>query len=145
MVRHELRAVSSPIVRKNKADLIQKAYKRVHRARALGFNIEAVAILESLITDRLESMIAKSRDSQIQIGNLGPAVNESLKLGHISEDLAIGIKAWSSKRAKVVHEMVKISVVVDATWLERMKFAREVAAEGEAIFAEVSKLAKKIK
>jgi hypothetical protein len=143
MPRHELRAISSAAVRKNKAELIRNACNRVKRSRSLGFNVEAVAILESLITDRLESIIARNNPEQIEIGNLGPAVDKCLKMGSIDEDLALQIKAWSKKRAKVIHEMVKVSIVTDSSWSERLKYAREVAIEGDEIFSTISRIAKR--
>ncbi len=139
------RAISSDEVRKIKGELIRSAHIRLKRATKLGFHIEAVAILESLITDRLESLIAISEKNQIDIGNLGPANKINYEAGRISEELHLDLKKWAKDRAKVIHEMVKVSNVIDSDWRERMKFARSTSSEGLRLLKKLDLIVKQYK
>ena len=145
MARNEDRAPSTPELNKLKARLIGHAYKRVKRARSSGFHIEAIAILESLMTDRLESLIVRATNEQIKTGNLVPALKKVSELDLISEDFEIEIRLWSRQRAKIVHEMVKVTVVTDSEWSERMKFAKMTSAEGFRLLTVIDSIVKKYK
>ena len=145
MSRHEFRASASKEVNALKSELISNAYKRIERAQALGFHIEAVAIIESLISDRLESAIANRESMPIKVSNLGPALNQLLQSGFLTHDLAEEISSWGRNRAKVVHEMVKVTVVQDSNWKERMRFAKYVSIEGFRLLLVLDSLVKEHK
>jgi hypothetical protein len=118
---------------KFKYELIKNARKRVDRAIKSGFYIEATALLESLIADRLESSIENKTGEIQRVQNLGPLIKIAISQVIISEDFAADIRSWSNNRAKVVHEMVKVSNKNSGNWRERIAFARELAMQGKEI------------
>ncbi len=125
-----------------KYELIKSARIRVDRAIKSGFHIEATALLESLIADRIESSI-ENKTGQIQkVQNLGPLVKNAVSHAIISEDLAVEIRKWSNDRAKVVHEMVKVSSKNSGSLKERMMFARELALEGKEILKKLERISR---
>ncbi len=127
---------------KFKYELIRSARKRVDRAIQSGFHIEATALLESLIADRIESVIENKTGEVQKVQNLRTLVKNAISLGIISEDLAADIRSWSDNRAKVVHEMVKVSSENSGSWRERMTFARQLAVEGKEILKKLGKISR---
>jgi len=118
---------------KFKYELIKNARKRVERAIKSGFHIEATALLESLIADRLESSIENKTGKIQKVQNLGPLIKSAISHSIISEDFAADIRSWSNNRAKVIHEMVKVSNENSGNWRERIAFARDLAIQGKEI------------
>ena len=125
---------------KFKYELIRSARKRVDRAIQSGFHIEAIALLESLIADRIESAIENKTEKVQKVQNLGPLIKTAILHGIISEDLAVEIRNWSNNRAKVVHEMVKVSSENSGSMRERLTFARQLAVEGKEILKKLEKI-----
>ena len=128
---------------KFKYELIRNARKRVDRAIQYGFHIEATALLESLIADRIESAIEnKTREVQ-RVQNLGLLIKKSIEQGIISQELGVELRSWSNNRAKVVHEMVKVSNDNSGNFRERMAFARLLALDGQAILNKIEIISKR--
>jgi hypothetical protein len=127
---------------KFKYELIRSARKRIDRAIKSGFHIEATALLESLIADRLESAIEYKTGEIKKVQNLGPLVKTAESHGIISEELAAEVRSWSNNRAKVVHEMVKVSSEYSGSFRERMTFARHLAVEGKEILNKLEKISR---
>lgn len=125
-----------------KGELIKNALNRVDRAIKSGFYIEAIALLESLIADRIESSIENKTGVNQKVQNLGSLIKNAVSHSVISEDFAIEIRAWSNNRAKVVHEMVKVSSEKPGSWRERISFARDLALEGKVILGKLMKISR---
>lgn len=128
-----------------KQELISSAYSRVTYAISKGFHIEAIAIIESLLADRLESAIHVS-NPEIRIkSTLGALIKRASDMKLISAEFAEEIRNWHDARSKVIHEMVKLSEEIESTWKERMSFARLTAAQGVKLAKTLDKTVKKIK
>ncbi len=127
---------------KFKSELIGNVRKRVDRAIKAGFHIEATALLESLISDRIESSIENKTGEIQKVQNLGPLVKNAISHAIISEDFAAEIRNWSNNRAKVVHEMAKVSSENSGSLRERMTFARQLAVEGKEILKRLEKISR---
>jgi hypothetical protein len=144
MVKPGLRPLSTIENKKLKYELLSNAHSRIPYAISRGFHIEAIAIIESVLADRLESAINAS-NPELRIKNtLGSVIRTSAELGVIKKDLADNLKIWHDARSKIIHEMVKLSEE-ESTWSERMKFARQIALEGVQLTKEVDKISKKLK
>ena len=128
---------------KFKFELIKNARKRVDRAIKSGFHIEATALLESLIADRLESSIENKTGEIQKVQNLGPLIKSAISHSIISEDFAEDIRCWSNNRAKVVHEMVKVSNENSGNWRDRIAFARDLAIQGKEILRKLELISRK--
>jgi hypothetical protein len=121
-----------------KSELIKAANKRVKSCIKTGHHLEAIALLESLIADRLEAGLSRKKVGKQPISTLGPLLNESLSSKLISTDFCAEIRNWSRERNKVLHEMVKVRDLNSGTWRERMKHARYLAIERLQIYKKLS-------
>lgn len=127
-----------------KSELIKTANKRVKSCIKSGHHVEAIALLESLIADRLEAGLSRKKGGNQPISTLGPLLKESLDSGLISDDFCLEIRNWSRERNKVLHEMVKVRDLKSGNWRDRMKHARNLAIEGRQIYEKLSNEIKKI-
>lgn len=76
MPNRPTRIENSDLARKAREDLYHRAYSRVNKAMARGFHIEAIAILESPMCDRLENLLQTIRpDSKVELSTLGKLFN----------------------------------------------------------------------
>jgi hypothetical protein len=134
------RIENSALTRKAREDLYHRAYSRVNKAIARGFHIEAIAILESLMCDRLENLLqALHPDSKVELGSLGKLYNSVNNEIEIPESLLTGLKQWNKARGQVIHQLVKISDVDAMNWLERMAFARKTSNDGKKLLDKLRK------
>jgi hypothetical protein len=139
-----IRAEWSPEIGKIKKELIRSAHKRVVRSIKGGHHLEAIAILESLMADRLEAGLSRLTSAEQPMLTLGPLIKEAMKAKVISQELAEEIKAWSKGRNKALHQMVKVPHVDVGDWKARMKYARILAIEGKELNARLAKEIRKI-
>ncbi len=104
-----------------------------------GFFLEAITLMESLISDRLESAL-------IYYGVCTPdevfkPLGENLKrldsLGIISDELYDEINHWKKSRNTALHEMAKISVGERPTFIARYENQKPIAEQGYAIFKKI--------
>jgi hypothetical protein len=127
----------SPEIGKARNTLFSEAFRRIDRAISAGFHLEAIALLESLICDRLEMAISIKLESSIRPGNLGPLLIQAKSLDIYSEELFEELHSWRRDRNQVLHQMVKITDSESSNWRERMKFARKTAIEGKEILNQI--------
>ena len=127
-----------------KSELIKAADNRVKSCIKTGHHIEAIALLESMIADRLEAGLSRKKNGKQVLSTLGPLLNESLASGLIGEDFCLEIRNWSKERNKILHEMVKVRGPETGNWRERMKHARKLAIEGLVIYKKLSNEIRKI-
>ena len=134
------RIENSALARKAREDLYHRAYSRVNKAIARGFHIEAIAILESLMCDRLENLLQSiNPESKVELGSLGKLYNSVNKEVEIPELLLADLKQWNKARSQVIHQLVKISDVDAVNWRDRMAFARKTSREGKLILNDLRK------
>ena len=127
-----------------KSELIKAANKRIKSCIKSGHHLEAIALLESLIADRLEAGLSRKKEGKQLMNTLGPLLNESLRSQLISDDFCEEIRNWSRERNKVLHEMVKVRELSSGNWRQRMKHARSLAIEGLKIYEKLAPEIKKI-
>ncbi len=139
-----IRAKWSPEIGKIKKELIRSAHKRVVRSIKSGHHLEAIAILESLMADRLEAGLSRLNRAEQPMLTLGPLLKDAINAKVISQELAEEIKVWSNGRNKTLHEMVKVPHVDVGDWKARMKHARILAIEGKELNARLTKEIRKI-
>ena len=132
-------------VGKAKQELFKEAFKRVDRAIKLGFHLEAITIIESIICDNFETIISIKKDQKIFPGTLGPLVKEIMALNVAPIDLLHDLDEWRRHRNQILHQIVKITNMESVNWKARYKFAREVAIDGRELIKRVQKLVQKVK
>lgn len=97
---------------------------------AAGYYIEAVAVLDSMISDRLEDLLGMHKD-QVAMNSLGQLAQLSRSMDPDTfSELAQRVLEWAERRNTVVHQMVKVGPTYTATWAERISQARTAAEAG---------------
>jgi hypothetical protein len=132
-------------LRKAKQELFRQAFKRVDYSISKGFHLEAIAIIESLICDRLETAVTVITGEQISPKNLGPLIRTLESLQEFPAELIVEINQWRRDRNLVMHQMVKITYHEVFDWKSRMRFARSTAQNGKMLVKRVNAATNKIK
>jgi hypothetical protein len=138
------RSKYTPEVGAAKQQLYREAHKRLSRAIKNGFHIEAIAITESIMSDRIESAISTITGLGVEIGTLGKLISAFHELHPIDEEFRIELREWNRARGQVIHQMVKLTNEHQATWRERMTFARHTAIQGEVLLKKLRKVTDKV-
>lgn len=112
-------------------------------AHQLGFFIESIAIVDALISDRLESICSYSGFLEVKRMPIG-AIRSRLEQQNVrlrDDALLRDLASWVPDRNLVIHGLVKPEFH-DArhTWEARVEFAADVSAVGlklmKRVFAE---------
>ena len=150
---------SSPVA-KARQELYRHCTVQVNNAIAKGFYLEAIALLESMITDRLESRISaihgqdetyrKFRTIGFLLHGRGNKHDHAKRIAGLlseelnePEDLVIKyqeVRQWSKDRNSCMHQMVKLGGKSFLAWNERVAHAKNTAEVGYKLFRELSKL-----
>lgn len=113
---------------------------RYKQALKEGFYLEAITLMESIITDRLESAL-------IYYGLLSPdkafktlercleKFNENQ--GLLSDELFDEIKVWKDGRNHALHEMAKIEEGENAVFQQRYDNQKIIAEKGYDLFSKL--------
>lgn len=126
----KLKSFYTPELGKSKQQLYKLAYKRVQSSIRRGAHIEAIALLESIMSDRIESAISSVTRKPVSASTLGSIFKTLDKLSPADDDLKALVWAWNESRGLVIHQMVKLTNDYNSTWAERVKFAKTTAQEG---------------
>jgi hypothetical protein len=119
-----------------------------------GFHIEAIALCESLLSDRLEARrawLARQLESKREFGTLGGLARELL--GQSSNEAGDPIEAnkliyedcvkWADDRNKAIHEMFKLAEGDESNWEVRYAALEAVADSGLKLTRKLSAAVKK--
>jgi hypothetical protein len=147
-----LRSTSTARVGSERFRLIRDAFLRCQDALRAGYYIEAISIVESIVADRLGSVLYGITRQRIEIehtiGNLLYNWNEASKKGtapdrarplpkDIASFLERDLKTWVKARNKAVHAMAKLERSGDATFHERYERLETVALDGVLILRQL--------
>lgn len=128
--------------------LYRMAYGRISEAMDAGFYLEAITLIESIATDRLESRLSFLTGTNRGFENLGPLITSMRK--H-EQDPALralvdkDLDAWREMRNASLHEMPKLAAGDSSTWEDRTLFLSIVAIEGLDILRQLSKQIRTLK
>jgi hypothetical protein len=126
----KIKSSYTPELGKSKQQLYEYAYKRVQSSTRKGSHIEAIALLESIMSDRIESAISSLTRKPVSASSLGSLFKLLDKLSPAEDDLKALVWDWNESRGLVIHQMVKLTNDYNSTWAERVKFAKITAQEG---------------
>ena len=151
MTKRETSAATNNNAGPRRMGLYQRCIAQFNEALGQEFFIEAVAIAESLIADRLESRLAHKHE-QIEekrrfstIGKLAAELNgkKADEPGEARE-LYSEIRIWASGRNKVIHEIVKLAENEAPDWDDRYAQARQTAEKGMELFRKLDKVVSRL-
>lgn len=112
--------------------LFRLAYRRAQRAIAAGFYLEAVALCESLILNRIEVILRHSAGVEYDKFSVGKALNnvESHKVPVFDKALLVETKIWVNGRNYLSHHIAQVDEEMVLTWRARLAMARQSATRG---------------
>lgn len=137
MSKSKIRATNLDIAGIDRYEIIKSAISRFNTAIEHSFFLEATALIESLICDRLESRIGELTDKSVEFGTLGDLLK---KLNTIESDVELKyimnniLYKWAGKRNVVVHQAAKIELGKKKDWNEYLRLAKLTAIEGRKAF-----------
>jgi hypothetical protein len=125
---------------KNRQELYRKASGRIKAATTAGFYLESIALIESMIADRIESLLEtynpNEEDRKTDFQALGPLLNELKKINPSADllDCINKIEAWKWQRNVALHEMVKIEKNNFISWDKKQSEAKDAVEKGLKLF-----------
>lgn len=107
-----------------------------------GFNLEAITLVESMVSDRLESRGSFLSRKDCGFKTLGEVLRllRAHERDHEFLDVYSRIDAWRTRRNKALHEMVKFEERERDSWEDRIDRLRPIAREGLAALRAFDKL-----
>lgn len=142
MSKPKIRATTLDISGTDRYSIIKSAMSRFNTAVEHSFYLEATALIESLICDRLESRIGELTLAPVKFGTLGDLLK---KLNSIENDEELKyimnhlLYQWAGKRNLVIHQAAKIELGKKKDWNDFLKIAEKTANEGKRIFSKYNK------
>lgn len=148
-----LRAGEEPGVGASRYRLIRSAAQRISDAIDAGYWLEAVTLVESILTERLEKRAqylhkhsgdaAPKKLVNVKDGfaNLGPLIS-ALKENEADQELREmldRVDDWREARNIAVHQMAKFGTGAQALWNDRLKTARQTAEDGVGVLLDYDK------
>ena len=131
------RAIAAPGlgVGMTRYQLYRSAWKRIDAASRDGYHLEAITLLESILTDRMESRASYLAGENVGLQNLGPLIQSLKKVETQPEFRAIleEIDAWRILRNEAVHEMVKFRPGESPTWQQKVGPLSRIVREGKRV------------
>lgn len=144
------RAVATPgsAAATQRYHLYSMAYSRISEAIDAGFYLEAITLIESIATDRLESRLTFLTKTNCGFQNLGPLIQQ-IRATETDANLRTIIDQdldfWRVMRNEAVHEMAKLEAGSTSTWEDRIQVLVIVATEGLSVLKNISKQMKSLK
>ena len=129
-------------------EIMKSAMSQYNTAIEHSFFLEATALIESLICDRLESRIGELTHKSVEFGTLGDLLT---KLNKIEADVELKtimnniLYQWAGKRNIVIHQAAKIELGKKKDWNDYLRLAESTAKEGRKAFDSYNKQLKKLR
>ena len=148
MSNTKIRATILDIPGIDKYEIIKSAISRFNTAIEHSFFLEATALIESLICDRLESRIGELTKDSVEFGTLGALCK---KLNMIETDIILkdimnnNLNQWAGKRNIVIHQAAKIELGKKKDWNEFLRLAESTAKDGRIAFDNYNKQLQKLR
>ncbi len=140
-------------VAENRYEIYKKAIEKYNLAFEKGFYFEAIAIVESLIADRMESRLGELSKEEVEFNTLSnlkdrlngktnkyPRLEDNIELINTYNKI---VSDWAGKRNKALHQIAKISMAESKDWDEFNLEAKSTAEEGKKWFYLLNKLIQK--
>ena len=120
--------------------LYSNAFVHISRSIQKGYFLEAIALEESFISDRLVSYCSYKKYMRKWYVTLGEITKKYLnKDADFSKSILTEVDDWRVERNTCLHSMVKFAEGEDADWDEKIAFAKVIAKKGEKLCRKVDK------
>jgi hypothetical protein len=148
MSRKKIRASILEVSGQDRYEIIKTVMNRFNTAIEHAFFLEATALIESLICDRLESRLSELTEEDVEFGTLGELLK---RLNEIETDQPLkvimnkNIYQWTGKRNVVIHQAAKIQLGKKKDWIDFLRKAESTAKEGRSAFDNYNKQLTKLR
>ena len=121
-------------------ELYADVLARINQSYENDYYIEAITLLESIISDRLESIcneVNQNNDDAFSV--LGTLINHAKRID-VSEDwrdILNKLDQWRKKRNSAIHEMAKIEEGTHTPFNEKYANCKDIVEEGKALSREI--------
>jgi len=142
------RATILDIPGQEKYEIIKAAISRYNTAIEHSFFLEATALTESLISDRLESRLGELIKGPVSFDTIGNLLNSLRKIETdfvLKEIMNRQINNWCGDRNTVIHQAAKIELGKKKEWQDFIKQAEKTAKDGRKIFDAYNKQLNKLR
>ena len=137
--------IDNPDVREMRYAMYKQAWDRYNEAYNAKYFIECIAIVESLIADRMESLAneisSSSKFSYSTLEKLTEYLSGNKQASMLTESIiqTIGqIVVWKDGRNKAIHEMAKLSEDLSETFEQKYGELSQIADKGRELFNELN-------
>ncbi|MDD2919324.1 hypothetical protein [Rhodoferax sp.] len=131
--------------------LYGNAITRINNAIEHRYPLESIALLESMMADRLEARLAWLHQQGVnkrEFSTLGKLTQELCSALSNESDEAKSvyeaIKAWANRRNEALHQMAKLVEDDPKDWKARLREAQATAEAGVPLFNKVTALVRKL-
>lgn len=126
--------------------LYRRVFGRISESLEDGFYLEAIALEESILCDRMESIVGRDSTIKKSFVNLGYFIDKSSKQGTmacIPAELFDTLKKWWIERSKCLHAMAKFIEPKENLWEEKMAMAKTCAETGNRLVKQIKLISAK--
>lgn len=119
MIKIKVRAKIPDIPGKDRYEIIRSSISRYNNSMAQGFFLEATALMESLISDRLETRLGELAKIPIYFDTIGGLLK---KLNWVETNLELKnimnkrLNNWCGQRNTTIHQAAKIELREKKNW-----------------------------
>ena len=148
MSKKKIRATFLDIPGKERYEIIKAAISRYNTAIEHSFFLEATALMESLISDRLESRLGELKKGPVSFDTIGNLLNSLRKVETdrvLKEIMNKQINTWCGDRNTVIHQAAKIELGKKKEWNDFINQAEKTAKDGRIIFDAFNKQLNKVR
>ena len=144
--------IDNPDVGEKRHIMYKKAWERYNEAHDAKYFIECIAIVESLISDRLESLsnqiTASSKFSYSTLDKLITYLCGKNQIQLLNDEIISvinKIKVWKNGRNRAIHEMAKLSEDLTETFDQKYGELEQIADNGRELFNELNNSIRKLR
>lgn len=128
--------------------MFRQVFSRINAAQQQGFYLEAITLVESLVTDRLEGRLSFLLGQDFSFKTLGAVIDKARTHeadGVLNSIISSRLDNWRVARNKSLHEMAKIAAGDTRTWEDRTKGLIPICEEGVRILRAIDSRCKRLR
>jgi hypothetical protein len=128
--------------------LYREAYAHANQAIKDRYYLEAIAVTESLLADRLESRASFLLGADFSFKTLEGLIRKMLEIEvdrELKNLVSEKVAEWKDSRNRALHEMAKLARGNADSWLERTAALPQIAKEGLKVVRHVDRRLKELR
>lgn len=146
----EVNKIEDKEVGKLRKELYAHAYKQIAHAKSNECWLEIIALCDSLIGDRIESLVARLKNHSVENRIILTVKQACSKHRNTLIDsgfpaiLLSSVEEWADNRNRHIHEMVKVREEERLSWNNRIRLLKTDALKGVSLSRKVDLECRKV-